>query len=203
MSDTVFERRMVSGAAEMLSRAFHADMLLANYFPDSTRRLAVGRLFFQLPLSIGLRVGEVSTTSPGIEGVAVWYPPGTYPVSTWKTLQAIPFLSALRFGIAGGARMKALGDFFDSRHSRIAPTNHWFLELLGVDPDAQGRGHAGSLLRPVLARIDGEGCPSYLETTNPRNVSMYEHFGFQVRDSGTVPDTRIDYWCMLRPGDAA
>ena len=203
MSDTVFDRRMVPRAAEMLSSAFHDDMLLANYFPDSTRRLAVGRLFFQLPLSIGLGVGEVCTTSPGIEGVAVWFPPGTYPVSKWKTLQAIPFLTALRFGIAGGVRMKALGDFFDALHSRIAPPKHWFLELLGVDPDAQGRGHASALLRPMLARIDGEGCPCYLETTNPNNVSMYEHFGFEVRDSGTVPGTRIDYWCMLRPGVAA
>ncbi|MCK4515677.1 MAG: GNAT family N-acetyltransferase [Spirochaetaceae bacterium] len=199
MSDTVFDRRMVPRAAEMLSSAFHDDMFLANYFPDSTRRLAVGRLFFQFPLCAGLSVGEVFATSPRIEGVAVWFPPATYPLSMRSMLHAVPFLTALRFGIAGGARMKALGDFFDTLHSRLAPPNHWFLELLGVDPDAQGRGHASALLRPMLARIDGEGCPCYLETTNPDNVSMYEHFGFEVRTSGTVPDTRIDYWCMLRP----
>ena len=199
MSETVLDRRMVGRAAEMLSRAFHEDMLLANYFRDSPRRLAVGELIFQFGLYAGCRLGEAFATSPGIEGVAVWFPPGTYPVSTRNMLSATPFLTALRFGIAGGAQMKPLGDFFDALHMRIAPPNAWFLQLLGVDPNAQGRGHASALLRPMLARIDAGEHSCYLETTNPANVPMYEHFGFEVKDSGTVPGTHIDYWCMLRP----
>jgi len=190
---------MVGSAAEMLSRAFHADTLLENYFPEANRRLAVGRLFFQFPLCAGLRAGEVIATSPMVEGVAVWFPPTRYPMSRREMIAAIPFLTALRFGIVGGARMKALGDFFDTLHSRLAPPGHWFLQLLGVDPNAQGRGLAGGLLRPHLARIDAEGHACYLETTNPRNVSFYEHFGFEVRESGTAPGTHIDYWCMVRP----
>ncbi len=200
MSETVLDRWMIRRAAEMLSRAFHDDMLLGNYFPESTRRLAVGRLYFQFPVYAGLRVGEVLTTSPRLEGLAVWFPPGTYPVSTCNMLGAIPVLTALRFGIAGGARMKTLGNCFGALHSRIAPPNHWYLQLLGVDPDAQGRGHASALLRPMLARIDAEQHSCYLETTNPDNVPMYQHVGFEVRDSGTVPSTQIDYWSMLRPG---
>ncbi|MBU8913590.1 MAG: hypothetical protein KOO61_06160 [Spirochaetales bacterium] len=83
MSETVLDRRMVPRAAEMLSRAFHEDMLLANYFRDSPRRLAVGELFFQFGLYAGCRLGEAFATSPGLmpAGTRVTWRQQTRPTS--------------------------------------------------------------------------------------------------------------------------
>jgi hypothetical protein len=36
------------------------------------------------------------------------------------------------------------------------------------------------LLADTLVRIDGEGMPAYLESTNPANNERYEGVGFQV-----------------------
>ena len=58
--------------------------------------------------------------------------------------------------------------------------------------------YAGALLRPVLARMDEDGLPCYLCTQNPENVPLYQHFGFEVVEEGTVPDSDIRHWAMMR-----
>jgi hypothetical protein len=50
----------------------------------------------------------------------------------------------------------------------------------------------------MLARIDDEGLPCYLATCNPVNVPLYEHFGFEVVKVGTIPESDVGFWAMLR-----
>ena len=57
---------------------------------------------------------------------------------------------------------------------------HWYLPLVGVEPNAQGRGLGGALMRHAVARCDQEDAPAYLESSNPRNISLYERHGFEV-----------------------
>ncbi len=56
---------------------------------------------------------------------------------------------------------------------------HWYLPLIGVDPAYQGKGHGHALMAHVLARCDRERMPTYLESTNPRNMSLYLRHGFE------------------------
>ncbi len=94
--------------------------------------------------------------------------------------------------------MRGLGQYIDTVHSRLAPFKHWFLQAIGVDPQLQGRGYASKLLRPMLARIDEEGLPCYLDTLEGQNVRLYEHFGFKVIEESNVPNTNLTNWAMLR-----
>ena len=57
---------------------------------------------------------------------------------------------------------------------------HWYLPFIGVDPARQGKGLGSAILRPVLAECDAAHLPAYLESTNPRNRSFYERYGFQA-----------------------
>jgi ribosomal protein S18 acetylase RimI-like enzyme len=57
---------------------------------------------------------------------------------------------------------------------------HWYLPLIGVDPSCQGKGCGGSLLSFALERFDEEGRVAYLESTNPRNISLYKRHGFEA-----------------------
>jgi ribosomal protein S18 acetylase RimI-like enzyme len=68
---------------------------------------------------------------------------------------------------------------------------HWYLPLIGVDPAQQGRGYGSALLRHALAACDSAGLPAYLESSNPRNVPLYERHGFEiigVIQSGSSPE---------------
>jgi ribosomal protein S18 acetylase RimI-like enzyme len=61
---------------------------------------------------------------------------------------------------------------------------HWYLPLVGVDPAQQGRGHGDALMRYALERFDREKMAAYLESTNPRNISLYRRHGFE--ELGTI-----------------
>ena len=56
----------------------------------------------------------------------------------------------------------------------------WYLPMIGVDPNAQGRGIGAALLRHGLARADESGVAAYLESSNPRNIPLYERHGFEA-----------------------
>jgi ribosomal protein S18 acetylase RimI-like enzyme len=72
------------------------------------------------------------------------------------------------------------------------------LPLVGVDPARQGYGHGTALMAHALAECDREHLPAYLESTNPRNVTLYERHGF--RALGRVPlGESAAFVPMLRP----
>lgn len=56
----------------------------------------------------------------------------------------------------------------------------WYLPMIAADPALFGRGLGASLLRRGLSRCDEDGIPVYLESSNPRNLSLYERHGFEV-----------------------
>ena len=61
---------------------------------------------------------------------------------------------------------------------------HWYLPLIGVDPAQQGKGLGDALMRHALVRCDRAGQPAYLESSNPRNISLYRRHGFE--ELGTI-----------------
>nr|WP_311924683.1 GNAT family N-acetyltransferase [Microvirga sp. 3-52] len=57
---------------------------------------------------------------------------------------------------------------------------HWYLPLIGVDPAQQGEGYGSALLVHALRRCDEDGTPAYLESSNPKNIPLYQRHGFEV-----------------------
>jgi GNAT superfamily N-acetyltransferase len=57
---------------------------------------------------------------------------------------------------------------------------HYYLSLLGTHPDHRGAGHGMRLLADNLERIETEGMPAYLESTNPANNPRYGRVGFEI-----------------------
>jgi hypothetical protein len=49
----------------------------------------------------------------------------------------------------------------------------------------------------MLAKADEQQLPCYLESPE-RNVSLYEHFGFEVLEHISSPDSDNDIWLMMR-----
>ena len=57
---------------------------------------------------------------------------------------------------------------------------HWYLVIIGMDPLKQGQGFGAILLQHTLALCDRDRAPAYLESTNPKNISLYERHGFKL-----------------------
>jgi predicted N-acetyltransferase YhbS len=78
---------------------------------------------------------------------------------------------------------------------------HWYLAVVGSDPDVRGGGFGQALMRSRLERCDAEGAPAYLESSKESNVPYYLRFGFQVTGELTIPDGGPTMWQMWRrPG---
>jgi ribosomal protein S18 acetylase RimI-like enzyme len=75
--------------------------------------------------------------------------------------------------------------------------SHWYLFILGTEQAAQGRGLGSALLAQMLARVDTDGMPVYLESSNERNLALYGRYGFETTSQVAIPGgPRI--WPMWR-----
>lgn len=65
---------------------------------------------------------------------------------------------------------------------------HWYLNVLSTRPERQGQGLGAAVLQPVLAICDAEGVSAYLESSNPRNMTLYRRQGFVETGEIALPD---------------
>src|SRR5512133_1438798 len=126
---------------------------------------------------------EVWMTADG-SAAAVWLPPpGRWQLPRPQRLRLLPPL--VRFlGLRTAAVLGGL-DRMEARHPR--DPSHWYLFILGTEPAAQGRGMGSALLSHVLARVDADGMPAYLESSSERNLALYGRHGFEVTSEVAIP----------------
>lgn len=182
----------------MLARAFKNDPINAYAFPNLAGRMKKMPYAYQYLLRYYLSYGGSFITSPQLEGVAVWIHSDNLGTSFWRMLISGAIWPAMKMGIEAGRKMLVFDKYMERKHSELVHVKHWYLFLLGVDPQQQGKGYASKLLREMLTGIDEEDLPCYLETEAERNVPIYEHFGFDVIDEFIVPNTMVKIWAMLR-----
>ena len=77
---------------------------------------------------------------------------------------------------------------------------HWYLPLIGVDPLHQGRGYGSALMKHALQRCDQENKLAYLESSNPRNLSLYIRHGFEIIGTIRVADSPPMIPMLRKPG---
>jgi len=182
----------------MLARAFDDDAFFRKLVPDREKRLIKATHLFALTLKISIKYGEVYTTSPNLEGITVWMPPESANITLWKAIRCgiIPLI--FRVGPRVLKKMNSADGYTERARKRLAPDRYWYLALLGVDPNHQGKGHASALMKPMLKRIDDDELTCYLETEGDKNVSMYQRFGFKSLEHINVTKYDINFEAMLR-----
>jgi ribosomal protein S18 acetylase RimI-like enzyme len=180
--------------ARTLAKAFADDPVSAWFYPraddrEGRLRAAYERLFLRriaLPHDASFSVDDHA-------GVAVWLPPGNAHLGLLDQLRLLPAVVAtagrdLRRSLRGMAA-------FDAVHPREP---HWYLWLMGVDPDRQGEGLGSRLLAEVLDRCDAERTPAYLEASTERNRALYLRHGFEDTGDLQLPDGGPRLWRMWR-----
>ena len=122
-------------------------------------------------------------------GAALWLPPNVHP----DTERLIALLQS-----TGSDDAKKYGPkIFEKMDSYHPKEPHWYLPLLGVDPFYHGKGFGSALLQHALVKCDQDNTYVYLESSNPRNIPLYERHGFKVL--GTIQfDTSPSIFPMLR-----
>lgn len=186
-------------AAEVLARAFAADPLWRYLFPQVTQRVLLLRQSFRATMPFYTRNKQVYGVGHPLDGVAIWRRPtqqssgvATLLNANLLTLLFSPFVRTFRRTIPIFAHV-------DRMHSHYAAEPHYYLSLIGIAPEAQGKGRASLLMKPMLAQADAERASVYTETMSPSNVPLYEHYGFVCQEQWDVPGTALRIWALYRP----
>jgi ribosomal protein S18 acetylase RimI-like enzyme len=159
-----------SAAIATIALAFAADPMTRWTWPKADQYLAA---MPRMARAFGGRAfahGGALATGDYI-GVALWLPPGVGPDEEG--------LGAVMQSTVAPAKLEDGAGLFEQMAAYHPHDPHWYLPLIGVDPAHFGEGHGDALLSHVLARCDRERAPAYLESTNPRNMSLYLRHGFE------------------------
>ncbi|MBA3810105.1 MAG: GNAT family N-acetyltransferase [Caulobacteraceae bacterium] len=185
---------VAAGAAEAdavvdsLTLAFSSDPVSRHLWPDARTYLAS---FPRFARAFGGGAFALGTAwrGQGDEGAALWLPPGAEPdQEALAALVESTVAPEARDGVYGTLEQMAV----------YHPTDtHWYLPMIGVDPARQGRGVGSALLKETLKEVDQARLPAFLESSNPRNMPLYERHGFEVLGEIKVADFPT-LWPMLR-----
>jgi GNAT superfamily N-acetyltransferase len=167
-SATESDRNTVIG---VITLAFATDPMARWSLPDPATYLAVMPQVAAAFGASGIPHGAAHLIDGGM-GAAMWLPPGVAPDAEG--------LMALMNGHAPKDRVGDMMQVFEQMDLFHPPDPCWYLPLIGVDPAHQGRGYGAALLQYALAQCDRDGVPAYLESSNPRNVSLYARHGFEA-----------------------
>jgi GNAT superfamily N-acetyltransferase len=166
---------------DLLALAFGADPMERWLYPEARAYLRDFPLFISA-FSAKSFESKKAYYIDGYAGAALWLPPGVH-------LDDEPIIASLQQTLS----VEKQDDIFATleQMSNYHPREpHWYLAIMGVDPTQQGHGYGSMLLQHTLDSCDHDHLLAYLESTNPKNIPLYERHGFELLGTiqvGTAP----------------
>ena len=186
---------------DVLVRSFLNDPMIRFLAPADAAYQRVAAAFFGCLFDLRVDGGGEIRVTDDVSAASLWNPPGgnrhgsDHVEAVWAE-QVSP-----RLDPDERERMEV----FDTALSSIHPEEpHWYLGVVGVDPERQGEGLGSAVIRAVLDDPAVAGTPAYLVTGTESNLPVYRHLGFEVRVETDLPDGP-HLWGMWReqPSDSA
>jgi len=154
----------------VIVRAFSADPVARWFYPDSQRYAKFFPKFVDAFAGAAFESGSADCVDDYV-GAALWLSAEIHPDET-----ALCTLLQNTIAEPDQADAFALLEKLEKNHPAEP---HWYLPMIGVDPARQGNGYGSALLNHALERCDRQDKLAYLESSSPKNISLYERHGFE------------------------
>ena len=183
--------------AEVAADAYQ-DYPLHNWFTKGKYDKTASQLIMQISLKTMTEDAVIYADSEEMNGFAVWLPPG------FEGSKPIPFLTSgglkliLHAGLGIIGRLMTYENYAMNLKKDFTDHYDWYLYNLSIKKDAQGKGIASKLMRPMLQFCDDEKMVAYLETNGASNVTLYQHYGFDLMKEELIPKTPVTHYAMVR-----
>ena len=176
----------------------YRDYPLHNWLTKGKYDARASELIMRISLKTMTEDAVIYADSEEINGFAAWLPFG------FTGSRALPFLfnGGLELichsgpGIIG--RLLTYESYAMSLKKAYTENYDWYLYNLSIKKDAQGKGIASKLMRPMLRFCDDERMVAYLETNKEPNVGLYRHYGFELMKEELIPKTSVMHYAMVR-----
>ncbi len=149
--------------------------------------------------NLGHKYGRVIATSEQCEGI-IMFARGKESNLTNLQLLRCGILKVLvsRWGRKWLSKFDHVSRANDTIREKNASSPYIYIWFVAVLPEYQEKGFARKLLDEVLKRVDEENLACYLETYKPKNVKIYQNFGFKLVEEYQIPQTPLILYSMLR-----
>jgi GNAT superfamily N-acetyltransferase len=159
---------------------------------DGRRRERLERSFDLYLRKLWFRQDECYTTA-NVVGAIVWELPGRWKTGILQQLRMLPSMARINGRLLPRV-LRSLA-VLESSHP-VEP--HYYLLVVGVEREWQGRGLGTALMRPILDRCDEEKLPAYLEATSSHNRALSERHDFEVTEQFLLDPGSPPLWRMWR-----
>jgi ribosomal protein S18 acetylase RimI-like enzyme len=176
----------------------YLDYPLHNWFCGGTYDAKTSHILMDVTLKTMVKDGVIYADSEELNGFAVWMPLGFTGNATLPFLRYGGLSLVMHSGPGIIGQLLTYENFAMNLKQKY--TNHvdWYLYNLCVSRKAQGKGIASKLMRPMLDFCDREKMVCYLETNKESNVSLYQHYGFQLAEQKQIPKSNVMHYAMTR-----
>ena len=193
----IVQKKDLERMAEVAADAYR-DYPLHNWLSKGKYDEKASKLLMHITLKTMTEDAIIYADSEEMNGFAAWLPFG------FSGNKAMPFLlnGGLKlifhsgFGIIN--RLSAYEKYAMNLKKEFTDNYDWYLFNLSIKKDAQGKGIASKLMRPMLQFCDDERMVAYLETNKDVNVGLYQHYGFELKKEELIPKTEVYHYAMVR-----
>ena len=193
----IVQKKDINRLAEVAADAYR-DYPLHNWLTKGKYDEKASKLIMQISLKTMTEDAIIYADSEEINGFAVWIPFGFSGSKTMPFLcnGGVKLIFHSGFGIIG--RLLTYENYAMNLKKEFTDNYDWYLYNLSIKKDAQGKGIASKLMRPMLQFCDDERMVAYLETNKDVNEGLYQHYGFELKKEELIPKSPVTHYAMVR-----
>ena len=193
----IVQKKDLDRLAEVAADAYR-DYPLHNWLTNGRYDAVASKLIMQISLKTMTEDALIYADSEEINGFAAWLPFGFTGSKTMPFLMNGGLRLILHSGLGIIGRLLTYENYAMGLKREFTDNYDWYLYNLSIKRDAQGKGIASRLMRPMLEFCDDERMVAYLETNKETNVGLYKHYGFDLMREELIPKSPVTHYAMVR-----
>ena len=161
------------------------------------------RLFWEVSLAILPDNAICIADSKDANSVLIYIPPKSKEPSLLDYMKAGGVKMFFKFGIRRIIRLTRFNIEIAQVAKRYRAANDGYLMTFATCLDKQGQHYGKHLITALLNHLDASGESCYLETLEAKNITLYEHFSFQLEGQTDSQMGNLKLFAMRRPANPA
>ena len=157
------------------------------------------RLFWEVSLALLPNNAICIADSKEANSVLAYIPPKSKEPSLLDYMKAGGMKMLFKFGIRRIIRLTRFNIEIEQVAKRYRTANDGYLMAFATRLDKQGQHYGKPLITALLNHLDASGESCYLETLEPKNVALYQHFSFQLTGQKESQMGNLSLFAMRRP----